>query len=149
MEYINSKKVLDAFKEFMPFYFMYINPAIHKGSYKGISYSENQIKVMMVINFKPKLSPTELSIILNIQKGSLTTIIKSLISLGLLRKEYDPLDDRRYYLYLTEEGNNFVIDRNQQNADNFDKIFLSITDHECKIVVDGILALKKYLQSII
>ncbi|MFZ5967274.1 MAG: MarR family winged helix-turn-helix transcriptional regulator [Bacillota bacterium] len=146
MQKENSEKILNAFEEFIPFYFMYINPAIHKGSYKGVNYSENQIKVMMVINFTPKLSPTELSTILNIQKGSLTTIIKSLINLGLLRKEYDAFDDRKYYLFLTEEGKNFVTDRNQQNVHNFSKIFSDIADHECKTIIDGFLSLKKYLQ---
>lgn len=142
----SSKKVLDAYVDFIPFYFMYINPAIHKGSYNGVNYSENQIKVMMAMNLSPKLGPTELSTILNIQKGSLTTIIKSLIHLGLLRKEYDALDDRKYYLFSTEEGKNFVINRDQQNAQNFNKIFSEMTNDECKLIVDGFVTLKKYLQ---
>ena len=52
-------------------------------------------------------SPGIISKILNIQKGSLTRMINSLEKIKLVSRKNDKSDDRKQYIFLTDEGRTF------------------------------------------
>ncbi|RDU22530.1 MarR family winged helix-turn-helix transcriptional regulator [Anaerosacchariphilus polymeriproducens] len=140
-----NQKILDAITNFMPNYYVYINTALHKCEYNGERLHENQIKVMMTISLFEKISPTELSNGLNIQKGSLTTIIKSLVDMGFIEKNMSQKDERKYYLTLTVKGEQFVEFKNKDNQMKFKKLFEDISEEECEKIVEGFITLNNYL----
>lgn len=138
-------ELLDVITKFLPFYFVHINLALHRCDYKGYRLNENQIKVMMTIGLFSKMTPTDLSYGLNIQKGSLTTIIKSLVDMGFLKKEMDQEDERKYNLYLASKGEEFVAFKSNDNQKKFEQLFSNITEEECKKIVEGFSTLSNYL----
>lgn len=140
-------KILDVITKFMPFFYVHINSVLHKCEYNEYRLNENQIKVMMTIGLFSKMTPTDLSFGLNIQKGSLTTIIKSLVEMGFLQKESDQKDERKYNLTLTKKGKDFVAFKSDDNQKKFEQLFADISEEDCQKVVEGFSTLCKYLKS--
>lgn len=140
-------EILETIIKFMPTFYVHINSALHKCTYNGYRFNENQIKVMMVLRLFPGISPTELSQGLNIQKGSLTTIIKSLVEMSYLEKTKDKQDERKYYLSLTAKGEKFIAFKDKDNITKFEKLFEDISEEECKKIVEGFSCITNYLKA--
>ncbi|WP_105614237.1 MarR family winged helix-turn-helix transcriptional regulator [Vallitalea okinawensis] len=143
-----GNQIHKVFDQYMPYYFRYINPIIHKEKNEIHSLNENQIKALLAINHFRKATPTLLSHALNIQKGSLTTIIKALIKMDLIIKEYDVKDERTYYLQLTPSGQEFVKYKEKKIIVEFNNLFESMDEESLKKVVDGFNALVQHFISL-
>lgn len=77
--------------------------------------SKNQVMAIMVIGKAKSITPTELSMFINMEKGSLTTLIDSLEEKGLAARHNDPKDRRKTLLSLTAEGENYMIAFEEQS----------------------------------
>jgi len=66
--------------------------------------TKNQAKVIHTLYQLDSLTFTELSRLLDIEKAGLTTIISQLEELGLVEREVDPEDRRKYRLSLSEQA---------------------------------------------
>lgn len=143
----NGRKFYKVFDMYMPYYFKYINPIIHKEKNELYSLNENQIITLLAINHLSKVTPTQLSHVLNIQKGSLTTVIKVLVKLNFIEKEYDVKDERTYYLHLTPSGKEFVKYKEKKIEDDFNQLFESMDEDSLNKVIDGFNALVKHFKS--
>lgn len=141
-----GKVISDVLARFMPRFIRHIHPVIH--CYKTPEYDlgENQIKAIMAVDSMGKASPTVLSRALMMQKGSLTTIIRSLVAKGLLRKQSDENDDRKYHLYLTDKGKAFVDEKRAHNIEQLDLIFNDMPKDDIRKVTDGLETLTDYLK---
>ncbi|PAB56909.1 MarR family winged helix-turn-helix transcriptional regulator [Anaeromicrobium sediminis] len=138
--------IFNAIDKFMPCYFKFINPIIHREKSREYGLNENQIKVLMAIDHVGCLTSTQLSHFLFIKKGSLTTIVRSLIELELINREDDPNDQRKYYLSLTEKGTSFVKDKIEENSQELGTIFKDMGEDDLYIVTKGLETLSKYLE---
>ena len=65
---------------------------------------KNQGKVLHVLYQFDTLTPTELSKMLDIEKGSLTTVVNRLVEMGMVTRSSDPTDRRRVLLSLSSRG---------------------------------------------
>ncbi|MGI6553131.1 MAG: MarR family winged helix-turn-helix transcriptional regulator [Bacillota bacterium] len=65
---------------------------------------KNQGKVLHVLYQFDRLTPTELSKMLDIEKGSLTTVVNRLVEMGMVTRSSDPTDRRRVLLSLSSRG---------------------------------------------
>jgi DNA-binding MarR family transcriptional regulator len=70
--------------------------------------NHTQYKALMILYFHHKLNPTYLSRYLNLKKGSFTPVVDSLIYLDFIKKEANRKDRRKYDLFLTQEGEDFI-----------------------------------------
>ncbi len=66
--------------------------------------NKNQSMAVMIIGKAEKITPTALSKFLNMEKGSLTTLIDSLEEKKLVVRSSDPNDRRKVLLSLSPEG---------------------------------------------
>ncbi|MHB8061928.1 MAG: MarR family winged helix-turn-helix transcriptional regulator [Ruminiclostridium sp.] len=66
--------------------------------------NKNQGMAIMIIGKAEKITPTTLSKFINMEKGSLTTLIDSLEEKKLVIRSSDPNDRRKVLLSLTSEG---------------------------------------------
>lgn len=135
-----------AFSRFMPMFYAHINPIFNR--YRSALYdlNENQIKVVMAVRHLGCASPAELNHTLHIFKGSLTTIIRSLIEAGLLIRSDDPLDARKYYLTVTAKANALIREKTIRDVQRLDELFLDMPDSDLRKVCEGLSTLSAYLE---
>lgn len=142
----NGINIHKAFRQFMPLYFCYINPVLHRIKTDKYDLNENQIKVILAVNHIGITTPTQLSHALNIQKGSLTTIIRSLVKAGFLKKENAPKDERKYFLTVTDMGKLLIREKTAIDIQQFDELFADMPEEDVQKVIDGFEVLTKYLK---
>lgn len=68
------------------------------------SCNKNQIMAIMIIGKAKTIMPTALSKLINMEKGSLTTLIDSLEKKEYVKRFCDPGDRRKTMLSLTDKG---------------------------------------------
>ena len=144
----SGKIIREALHQYMPYYFGFINPILHKENTEKYALNENQVRTLFCINFLMEATPTIISQAINIQKGSLTTIIKSLIKLDLITKEYDNNDDRRYYLSLTDKGNAFIEYKQKKQEEELNQLFSRLNESDVEKISEGFHILSNYLKQI-
>lgn len=66
--------------------------------------NKNQSMAIMIIGKAEKIMPTALSKFINMEKGSLTTLINSLVEKNFVNRSSDPNDRRKVLLSLTSKG---------------------------------------------
>ena len=141
----NGDTFNDALRQFMPMYFRFINPVLHSFKSEKYRLHENQIKVIMAVGLLGKASPSQLSRVLLIQKGSLTTIIQSLISARLLSRKSDPDDARKYDLSITQNGKDFIKEKSALDTQCFDAMLKGMPKSDLETVCAGLNTLTNYL----
>lgn len=77
--------------------------------------NRNQTMAIMLIGKAEKIMTTELSQYIKMEKGSLTTLIDSLVEKGLVIRSGDPKDRRKVLLSLTPEGINYMQTTEEQS----------------------------------
>ncbi|MDR7664426.1 MarR family winged helix-turn-helix transcriptional regulator [Methanosarcina sp. Z-7115] len=69
--------------------------------------NKNQNKAIMIIGAVDNIMPTTLGKCIDLQKGSLTTMIDALEREGLVCRKGDPADRRKTLISLTEKGKDY------------------------------------------
>ncbi len=108
MEKQLARELSDAVGEFTRYYLAHVNHLLHRVTYRGRKYSENQVISLLALGVVGRLTPGEISRVIDVPKGSLTLILRGLCEQGLARRVERGLDRRSYQLDLTPEGRRFV-----------------------------------------
>jgi MarR family transcriptional regulator, organic hydroperoxide resistance regulator len=130
--------------DFLVTYFHYLNPIFHCYEDGDVALNENQIKVLMAVSKIKKISPSDISKLFMIPKTSLTTIIRSLVDSGFLKKESNSKDSRKFLLELTPEGKLILLRKDESDLSRLDALFAGMTEDERKRVIDGFNVLNEY-----
>lgn len=72
--------------------------------------NKTQLRALVFIKNHGNISMTELCAKLNIEKGSLTSMIDDLTKKGYVYREKDLADRRKYLIVITKEGEKLAID---------------------------------------
>lgn len=75
-----------------------------KGSQQYPGIKKNHFKIMFFVHQNSFLTATEIARSLNMEKGSLTTLIDQLEEVGLVIRSEDNYDRRRSLISLTQDG---------------------------------------------
>ena len=94
--------------EFVPLYHQKLSALFHGLRDPGYPCTKNQNRAIMILKTRGKETPSRLGECLDMRRGSLTSLVYSLESMGLVRREPDPEDRRKVRLSLTEEGRSYV-----------------------------------------
>ncbi len=88
---------------------------IHNNFYRQtkVPIPLNQFGVLMVVLTEEAVSITEISHILKISKQQMTTVIDKLVKNGLVQKQADINDRRRFVITLTPAGKQIIDDQNE------------------------------------
>ena len=140
------QNLADEILEFVPMYFKFINPIIH--SDKELFLNENQIKLIMMLNINGTMNPTNLSIFMDMPKGSLTTIIDSLVEKNLITRENDSHDRRKKIIALTGKGRDFAKTKINNNRVEFYELFERFEEDSLKKITTGFRELTQNLKRI-
>ncbi len=84
----------------------------------GFRCTKNQKMALFFIKKKESVIATELGKVLDMRKGSLTTLVDSLEKMDFVQREADPGDRRKALLTLTPKGEDYykqMMDRFEEN----------------------------------
>lgn len=70
---------------------------------KGLNKSQK--KTMIFLNMEGGATLSDIAKVMNLERGSVTTLVDSLEEMEFVRREKDPNDRRKMVVYLTEKGN--------------------------------------------
>lgn len=81
--------------------------AFHQTGSDSYNLNKNQNKAILIIGEVGEIMPTTLGKCLDLQKGSLTSMIDALEKEGLVYRRGDPGDRRKILVSLTEKGQSY------------------------------------------
>ena len=133
---------------FMRYFMVHINPILHRTEYRGRSYSEYEIVVVIALGLVGPMRPIGLSKGLRIEKGTLTSLIRRLREIGLLVKRAIPGDERSYLVALTSAGKQFRKHLEKQRHRELQALFAAMDPDEIAAAALGFDLLAAYLKRV-
>ena len=102
--------------------------------YSGLyDVNKTQLRALVFMKNYGEISMTELCAKLNIEKGSLTSMIDDLSKKGYVYREKNLKDRRKYMIVITEEGKKIAADFTEKLSNDLDaKFFKLYTDEREK-----------------
>ena len=108
----------------------------------GYLCNKNQGMAIMIIGKAGEITPTTLSKFIQMEKGSLTTLVDSLEKMGFVARSDDPNDRRKVILSLTTNGIEYMKTLEKQSREGLSFMLGNLNEkeiyqmHEClKILV--------------
>jgi DNA-binding MarR family transcriptional regulator len=132
--------------EYMPFFIRQIDPIVHQAGFGDVKLTDHQFKVIMLLNHRGPSSPGLISRMLNIQKGSLTAVLKTLRAADLIYRRQIEGNERSYLVDLTVGGREFVKHHLLECDRQFGELFAEMGDEERNVVEKGLSTLNRYLE---
>jgi DNA-binding MarR family transcriptional regulator len=147
-ETVESPGLYDVIVDLMPAFILNIDPIFHSARFRGERVTDYQIKVVMLLFHHGDAKPGFISRTMNIQKGSLSGVLKSLRSSGLVERRQIDGNDRSYFVSLTERGKDFVEHHLLECQRDINRLFEDIKEDEKRAVTTGLQILTRYLGKI-
>jgi DNA-binding MarR family transcriptional regulator len=110
--------------------------------------NKNQAMAIMIIGKAKKITPTTLSKFINMEKGSLTTLIDSLVEKKLVVKSNDPNDRRKVLLALTSEGKEYMKTIEEQSQKGLALMVANLDEKEIDLMYSSLNTLVEMLRKI-
>lgn len=109
-------------------------------SYNNIEprVNKNQMKIMRILYQQDKVTSTQIGKMLDIEKGSLTTLIDQLVALGFVDRVVDPNDRRRILLSLNKAGQERIETVMEQYTLNLRELFRDVDSEEMELFINSI-----------
>lgn len=92
--------------------------------------SKNQIKAVMIIGRAKSITPSVLGKCMDMEKGSITSLVESMEKLGLVYKSDDLNDKRKIWIHLTDEGKIYFSKQEKRFIDQIELLFSCISEEE-------------------
>ena len=113
-------------------------PKIHASLYleslkeyaANINVNRTQLRALVFINNSGEITMTDLCEKLNIEKGSLTTMVDDLTKKGYLTRTRDLRDRRKYILNLTDSGEEIAKDFLEYLGNRLESKFLQFSEED-------------------
>lgn len=135
-----------AVQGFMRYYMAHINPVLHRTRYYGRTYSEHEIIVVMALGLVGAQRPSQLSRGLDIDKGTLTAVIRRLLGAGILERQEVPTDARGYLVSLTTAGHAFVDHLTGQARSGLRRLFDEMDPADIEAAANGLDLIANHLR---
>ena len=116
--------------KFMSLFHRLFTPALKKGTDDRYNCTKNQAKAIIVIGKANKITPTILGKCMDMEKGSITTLIDSMENMNLVYRVDDPTDKRKVWIKLTEEGKQHYLKQEEKFIKKIEEIFENLSKEE-------------------
>ena len=116
--------------KFMSLFHRLFTPALKKGADDRYNCTKNQAKAIIVIGKANKITPTILGKCMDMEKGSITTLIDSMENMNLVYRVDDPTDKRKVWIKLTEEGKQHYLKQEEKFIKKIEEIFENLSKEE-------------------
>lgn len=133
---------------FMLCFPVHLDPILHRTRYGGRDFLQSEIMVITALAARGTLSPTRISHMLNMQKGSLSSVLRRLEKLGLISRRRNHSDDRSYGVRLTPEGDNFASHLAKQRRRELASLFSEMPSEDLATATAGLTSIVAYLEKL-
>lgn len=99
-----------------------------------LKFLQGEQAVLFAIKYNENLTATDLSKKLAITKSRVTSIISSLVNKNYLKVSKDPSDLRKQKISLTEEGNKFIIEKENEANQLLEHLYLKMGEKDIKVL---------------
>jgi DNA-binding MarR family transcriptional regulator len=111
----------------------------------NIDVNRTQLRALVFIKNNGEITMTDLCERLNIEKGSLTTMVDDLTKKGYLTRTRDSRDRRKYILNLTDEGDTIAKEFLEELGKKLEVRFLKLSEDDRTKFMDSIKNLEDIL----
>lgn len=116
--------------KFMSLFHRLFTPAFKKGADDRYNCTKNQARAIMIIGRANKITPTILGKCMDMEKGSITTLIDSMENMNLVYRVDDPTDKRKVWIQLSEEGKQYYLKQEERFLKKIEEVFQNLTKEE-------------------
>ena len=114
--------------------------------YSGLyDVNKTQLRALVFMKNYGEISMTELCEKLNIEKGSLTSMIDDLSKKGYVYREKNLKDRRKYMIVITEEGKQIAADFTEKLSNDLEEKFFKLNTEDREKYLDAIETLETLL----
>lgn len=107
--------------------------------YSGLyDVNKTQLRALVFMKNYGEISMTELCAKLNIEKGSLTSMIDDLSKKGYVYREKNLKDRRKYMIVITEEGKKIAADFTEKLSNDLEAKFFKLDTNEREKYLEAI-----------
>ena len=107
--------------------------------YSGLyDVNKTQLRALVFMRNYGEISMTELCAKLNIEKGSLTSMIDDLSKKGYVYREKNLKDRRKYMIVITEEGKQIAADFTEKLSNDLEEKFFKLNTEDREKYLDAI-----------
>ena len=92
--------------------------------------TKNQARAIMIIGRNKKISPTVLGKCMDMEKGSITSLIDALENINLVYRKNDLEDKRKIWIQLTKEGEDYFLKQEENFNKQLEKTLSPLTEKE-------------------
>ena len=111
--------------------------------YSGLyDVNKTQLRALVFMKNYGEISMTELCAKLNIEKGSLTSMIDDLSKKGYVYREKNLKDRRKYMIVITEEGKKIATDFTEKLSNDLEAKFFKLDTEEREKYLEAIETLE-------
>jgi DNA-binding MarR family transcriptional regulator len=107
--------------------------------------NKTQLRALMFIKNYGCISMTDLCAKLNIEKGSLTSMVDDLTKKGYVIRNKDSLDRRKYLISITEKGTTLASDFMAKLSEKLEEKFLKLNEEDRNRYIEAINTLQYIL----
>lgn len=104
--------------------------------------NKTQLRALMFIKNYGAINMTDLSYKLNVEKGSLTSMVDDLTNKGYVLRQKDLTDRRKYLIVITEKGINIASDFMNKLDAKLEEKLLKLSEQEQEKYIDAINTLQ-------
>lgn len=136
-----DKKTLESIKLVSRLnFFMHekLGPAYRRVDDRDKLLNKNQIRTLMIIGNRGKLTSSTLGCLLYMKKGSVTTLIDGLVNKGMAKRENDSEDRRKTWISLTDEGQLYRKENYRLLQIEIHKILEELPEDDQQDLFDGV-----------
>ena len=114
--------------------------------YSGLyDVNKTQLRALVFMRNYGEISMTELCAKLNIEKGSLNSMIDDLSKKGYVYREKNLKDRRKYMIVITEEGKQIAADFTEKLSNDLEEKFFKLNTEDREKYLDAIETLETLL----
>lgn len=107
--------------------------------------NKTQLRALVFMKNYGEISMTELCAKLNIEKGSLTSMIDDLTDKGYVYREKNLKDRRKYMIVITESGEKIAADFTEKLSNDLEEKFFRLDNEDRKRYLEAIETLETIL----
>lgn len=134
--------------KFMSLFHSLFTPTFKKKIDDEYGCSKNQIKAIMILGRAKEITPTILGKCMDMEKGSITTLIDSMENMGLVYRKDEPTDKRKIIIKLTTEGKRYYIRQEEKFNTRIEGLFSTLSEEEIQIFNNSLKNIVEILEKV-
>lgn len=134
--------------KFMSLFHRLFTPTFKKETDDIYGCTKNQIKAIMILGRINEITPTILGKCMDMEKGSITTLIDSMENMNLVYREDDPRDKRKTIIKLSEEGKQYYAKQEEEFNKRIEELFHILSEVEINKFNESLKTIVEILEKV-